>query len=100
MNNTFMLESDFGRYEIWLEKQLYHNGNLAIELWCYDFGMPSPYVSLTVNFDEKLPDDYAYVDTNNFPKAEEFIEKHGLGVKTGKYRHSRYCSYPLYKFNI
>ena len=51
-----------------------------------------------MNFDEKLPEDYAYVDTNNMPNAEQFIEENKLGEFVGKYKMSGFCCYPLYKF--
>lgn len=87
-------------YEVKLEKVQYRNGNLAIQLMCYDdeYNFWEPYGNLTVNFDEKLPDGYAYVDTNNMPTAEQFIKEYNLGVHQGKYKHSGFCAYPLYKF--
>lgn len=91
----------FGKeYDVNVEKLQYPNGNLAIELVYYDEedDFWESYGTLTTNFDEKLPDGYAYVDTNNIPFAEEFIEKYGLGVHQGKFRYSGFCTYPLYKF--
>ena len=87
-------------YEVKAEKTQYMNGNLAIQLMCYDdeYDFWEPYGNLTVNFDEKLPDGYAYVDTNNMPNAEQFIKKYNLGVHQGKYKYSGFCAYPLYKF--
>lgn len=88
-------------YEVKIEKTKYmNNGNLAISLICYDdeYKYWEPYGILTVNFDEKLPEDYAYVDTNNMPNAEQFIEENKLGEFVGKYKMSGFCCYPLYKF--
>lgn len=84
-------------YEVKMEKTNYcNNGNLAIKLMC--FNSREPYGSLTVNFDEKLPEDYAYVDVNNIPNAEAFIAENNLGEFAGKYMFSGFCAYPLYKF--
>ena len=73
-----------------------NNGNLAIRLMTYE---GEPWATLTVNLDRKLQEDLAYVDTNNCPWAEEFIEKYKLGEHTGSYGNSGYCIYPLYKFD-
>ena len=87
-------------YEVTINKTNYTNGNLAIQLMSYDeeYDFWEPYGNLTVNFDEKLPDGYAYVDTNNMPSAERFIKENNLGVHQGKYKYSGFCAYPLYKF--
>lgn len=87
-------------YEVKINKTRYSNGNLAIQLMSYDdeYEFWEPYGNLTVNFEEKLPEGCAYVDTNNMPNAEEFINKYGLGEHQGKFRMSGYCCYPLYKF--
>ena len=42
----------------------------------------------------------AFVDTNNCPWAEEFIQENGLGEFTGIYGNSGFCTYPLYEFNL
>ena len=87
-------------YEVRIKEAEYYNGNLAIMLECYDgeYGFWEPYGNLTVNFEDPLPDGYAYVDTNNMPNAEEFINKYNLGEHTGECKASGYCTYPLYKF--
>lgn len=75
----------------------YHNNNLAIRLVTYEH---EPYAIITTNLGEKLPEDCAYVDTNNCPWATDFIEKYKLGEWTGKIRRSGYCAYPLYRFDL
>ena len=79
----------------------YYNQNLAIRLWT-DEG--EPWATLTVNLDERLYDElgeeYAFVDINNFPEAEEFIAKYGIGESLHMYKTSGYVRYPLYKFNL
>ena len=77
-----------------------NNGSLAIQLIDTEDGCP--FGTLTVNLEgyESLVDgEYAFVDTNNIPNAEEFIIENGLGAPTGIYGHSGYCEYPLYRFN-
>ena len=87
-------------YEVKVNKTKYTDGNLAIQLMCHDdeYDFWGPYGNLTVNLGEKLPEDQAYVDTNNMPNAEEFIRKYGLGEHLGTFRMSGFCCYPLYKF--
>lgn len=82
-------------YEVKIEKSNYFtNGNLAV-LLTFDDGEEDV---LTVNLEEKLPLNQAYVDTNNHPNAEQFIIDNNLGEPLGKYGHSGFCAYPLYKF--
>ena len=73
------------------------NNNLAIRLITKG---GEPWATLTVNLDTKLPEDHAFVDINNFDDASVFIEENGLGEWTGGMRHSGYCVYPLYKFDL
>ena len=74
-----------------------YNDNLAIMLVCTS---GEPYGFLTVNLNDNLPEEYAYVDTNNMPNAETFIEENNLGTFAGRWAYSGYCRYPLYKFNL
>jgi hypothetical protein len=83
-------------YEVDIFSTTYrNNGNYAVILQEKD-GLP--FATLTVNLYHKLPDGFAYVDTNNCPFAEEFIKENGLGEFTGQRSRSGYCEYPLYKF--
>lgn len=75
----------------------YQNDNLAIAL---ETDIGEPFTRLTVNLEKLYEDDEAYIDTNNFPAAEELIEKYDLGKFTGRYGYSGFCTYPLYKFNM
>lgn len=79
-----------------------NNGNLAIVVKYFDedFECWMQYGVLTVNFEEGLPEGYAYVDTNNFPCAKELIGSGKIGEWTGKTRVSGWCSYPLYRFDV
>ena len=87
-------------YTVEAKKGMYQNGNLCIQLLCLneEFGYMEPYAKLTVNLQDGLASDLAYVDTNNVPGAEDFINTYGLGVNTGVTRRSGYCTYPLYRF--
>jgi hypothetical protein len=38
----------------------------------------------------------AFLDTNNYPKIESFIQKNNLGLPMGVNETSGFCTYPLY----
>lgn len=94
----------FGEYEVKMVCSTYRNNNsLAIILTCHndEYDFDEPFADLTVNLSGDIANDtYQFVDTNNCPWAEEFIEENNLGTPTGLYGGSGYCSYPLYQFNI
>ena len=73
-------------------------GNLAIKMICVDDG--EPFATLTVNFDEKLPENCGYIDTNNLRQAFDFCLLNKLAEFVYTFRQSGYCSYPLMKFNM
>lgn len=85
--------------KVWLSKQTYAADNsLHIQMWCSD----GPYATLTVCLpkEKSAGEEYAFVDTNNCPWAEEFIRENGLGAPMGVYGHSGWCTYPLYHFFV
>ena len=83
--------------EVTLEIAHYaENKNLAIQMWCKD----GPYAILTVNLSQKCKPNCAFVDTNNCPWAENFIEKYKLGMPTGNMEMSGFCIYPEYEFDL
>lgn len=80
-------------------QQYMNNGNMYIGLGCNEEGYLEPFADLTVNLGDTTPNYCAYVDTNNLPDAETFIEDNELGTFTGFVKRSGYCEYPLYMFN-
>ena len=87
-----------GEYEVEALRAKYsNNDNLAIILRCEN---GEPFSTLTVNLNQKLSPNEAFVDINNNPTAVEFIEENGLGEATGRVGFSGYCAYPLYKFDL
>lgn len=94
----YHVKTFFGEYDVEIQKRKYYdNKNLAIDL--FD-PVEGPFARLTVNLGIKLPENMAYVDTNNCHWAEEFIEENGLGNPTGDFGASGYCVYPLYEFYL
>lgn len=95
---TYTVHTFFGDYEVWLTRATYlSNKTLAIQAWCDE----GPFATLTVNLENFLQGkDSAFVDTNNCPWAEQFIQDNGLGEPLGVYGESGWCTYPLYQFNL
>lgn len=95
----YKVETEFGTHNVSIETNKYMFGdNLAIRL-ITDFG--EPFATLSVNLPEwTLPNNIAFVDTNNCPWAEKFISDNKLGRPTGMTGTSGYCTYPLYRFDM
>ena len=96
---TYTLRTEYANYNVVIRKTQYaNNGNLALLLETPD---GEPVANLTVNLpDEILASNCAYLDTNNLPEAEWFVQSNGLAKPTGEYGNSGYCSYPLYEFDL
>ena len=87
---------EYEGYKLKIVLGKYYNGNRAIQLYTDD---GEPFVTLTVNICE-LPTDEACIDINNFPDGIELIRKYELGVFTGNYVYSGFCSYPVFYLNM
>lgn len=101
MEKTLNLHSQFGgEIPVTLEINTYlNNGCMYIGL-VEQGEYPEPYGDLTVNLVGKAPDYCGFVDLNNMPELEEFIEENKLGEFTGLTQRSGFCEYPLYLFNV
>ena len=84
-------------YEVTPVVTSYAMGGTAILLVCED---GEPFGSLTVNLGYRLPDGWAFIDTNNLRDAEKFIADNNLGTPTGIEVESGFCSYPQYRLNM
>lgn len=74
-----------------------NNGSLALML-TYDNGDTEV---ITVNLNSRFQSDsLAFIDTNNHPAAERFIQDNGLGAPMGVIERSGFCQYPLYTIFI
>lgn len=85
--------------KVYLQLDSYRiNGSLAVTLYGEDgdlFGV------ITVNLPGgPTPPHAAFVDSNNYPWVELFLENNDIAHPTGDFAHSGYCTYPLYKFNM
>lgn len=93
-----IIESYGSTYDVACELDKYIDGSLAVQL--IDKADGCPFARLTVNLGMNIPENYAFIDTNNFPDAEKLIRDYDLGTNTGKYGSSGYCKYPLYEMNM
>ena len=61
-----------------------------------------PYCFVSVNLVQVNPqsDSCIFVDTNNCPWLEDFLQSKGFGLPTGRFATSGYCNYPEYLLNI
>lgn len=88
-------------YNVRIERKAYaYNNTLALSLIAES---GEPFCNLTVNLTESTiwgDDKTAFVDTNNCPWAEQFIEENGLGYPMGYVARSGFCTYPLYRFTL
>lgn len=77
------------------DKYLYGDG-LALSLFSRSEGQ---FETISVNLtDEQLTDkDCFFVDTNNCPWAESFLEVNGIAKPTGNLGFSGFCVYPEYR---
>lgn len=90
-------------YKIRLIKETYvNNEHLAVFVVSEDeYGDEEPFTNLTVNLQTApIPDNCAFIDTNNNPWAEEFLVENNIAEPTGVYGSSGFCRYPLYEFNL
>lgn len=52
---------------------------------------------VTVNLNSPFQSDsMAFLDTNNYPDIEKWIQKNGLGISMNVTERSGFCTYPLY----
>lgn len=98
------VKTNFGEYNVSLNVARYTNGNLAIELKDLEDG--TPFAIITTNTGQILKKDnggiteYALIDTNNCPWAEDFLADYNLGFKTDKEIPSGFCRYPVWELDM
>lgn len=73
--------------------QYQHGGTLAVVMETED---GESYVITTNLRSPFQSESMAFLDTNNYPKIESFIQKNNLGIQMGVKEASGFCEYPLY----
>jgi len=94
-------------YSVLAEPAFYHQvtdfmgtpkQNLCINLIEAETG--EDFATLTVNLGEFISiKDSAYIDTNNLPGIDKWLEDNGIAKMTGLTKQSGYCAYPLAVFD-
>ena len=75
-------------------------GTLAVLMNYIDGEMECDYDVISVNLCSGLQDEQtAYVDTNNIPEIDRWLEENGIAEDTGVRTVSGFCTYPLMVFN-
>jgi hypothetical protein len=102
MEKRLKLETSWGdTQEVSLEINSYlNNKGLYIGLVSYGEDYPEPYGDITVNLNKKAPDYCGYVDVNNMPELEKFLQENEIGEFTGIVQRSGFVEYPLYLFDV
>lgn len=98
---TLSLQTHGTKHKLVIETREYIvNGNLSIVLLeKTEYGY-EPFAHLTTNTGLVMPEDnFAVVDTNNYPWAERLIERYGLG-EFESITCSGFCKYPVYSFDM
>ena len=88
---------EFGEFDVRPVICEYVMGGTAVQLVEED---GCPFATLTVNLGFHLPEELAFIDTNNLPDAEKFIAENDLGTATGVVVESGFCSYPQYHLDL
>ena len=89
----------FKGIQVILRKAAYrHGGTLAVIMdeveSCDEYGV------ITVNLSHEIQDGYvAFVDTNNIPGIDTWLEEQGIARSTGIFGRSGFCLYPLMLFD-
>lgn len=89
-------------YVIVLFKRRYsYTGRLAVIAETM-FGEPYGTFTVCIPHTDLSSEDegLAFVDTNNNPGVDKWLEENGIAIATGKTAESGYCVYPEYKFNL
>ena len=78
----------------------YNNGNLAIILTANSETKDELFACITVNLDDILMPNQAYLDINNCVGIERFVLDNKLGKPAGRKMTSGFVTYPLYEFDL
>ena len=77
------------------------NGALSVQLYKHPNKNGDAYFgSITVNLPEIIPENCAYVDTNNMSGVLPFLKEYNLATQLPIVAESSLCTYPLFAFNM
>ena len=83
-------------YKLTIEYTKYYNGKLAVILHDGDdeFGVATVNLPASDDLDDKTQ----FVDTNNLPGIDKWLEENDIAEYTGIDGYSGFCAYPLMQF--
>ena len=73
--------------------------SLCIDLWNNEEGAIAR-LTVCLSKKGKIAETESYLDTNNCPWAEQFVEEYNLGRITNELGISGFCMYPKVKWNL
>lgn len=86
------------KYDINIMRSTYRdNNNTAVMA---ELSNGEPFAAFTVNIEDDLPENLAYLDTNNVRGVLEFMIENNLAEDTGFTGESGFCTYPLVRLNL
>lgn len=85
--------------QVFLTVSAYPNNTMYVGLMADDGGTSKLYGNVTVNLMDSVPSYCAFVDTENMPELEEFLERNGIAECSSLSQKRNNCSFPLYVFN-
>ena len=98
LNSLKLKDYSWNDIDVFLTVEEYVNWNqLAIMLYEKETG--EYYTNLSVFVKEFEDKWYCVLDINNFPRAEEFVQRHNLWTLVD-YVQSWFVSYPIYEMNL
>ena len=80
-------------------RQYREDKSLCIDLW-NDVEGPIARLTVCLSKKGKISGTESYLDTNNCPWAEQFVEEYNLGEITDDVGFSGFCMYPKVKWNL
>lgn len=90
-----MKRYDYKGTEVTVTKDTYWDGTVALVMNTAD---GEQFAVATVNLlHPRQSESSAFLDENNLPGIGEWIERNGLGKRTGVTAVSGFCRYPLYQ---
>ena len=97
--NSYQVKTSFGEYRVVIELAQYANNRTTCVklLEADDY---APFATISKNLDVMLEENEIYVDKNNCPWAEEFLQQYDLGENLNDDGFSGYCQYPKYRLNL
>lgn len=98
-NRTFVYNG-YEKTKLRLKVCTYRDNSLCIIAYSKENNEEELYGAITVCLGETdLQKNHQYIDVNNLPNIEKFLQNNHIAVATGRKCKSGFVTYPEYKFN-